>query len=323
MKWAGGGEVGRRASLISLPYCFAQVFLRVGQTYKEKRATVTLTRIVSPLCFCFGPLFRPVDRQSLPAIEMAVFPPVIGDGAGNRPLSPPPLSGPMNLGNNSDGVAAATGRLLRQEGQQQQRRQGQQQREGHGGVDVEAGRDTLSSSPGLLRPVVVSPFSFSSSSSSSPNATATTTSPPSSLSPSTSSPSPSRSTSPLPPSSLPALRHINLGRCDGVTDRALARVAGAFPGLEGVRLEHCLRVTDVGVAALAAGCPGLRALGLRNCGQVRCTCCMHACWGLVWCACVRVCGFACRCCVCVNFISELLTVFWGLAGGGGVVFCPR
>ena len=69
-------------------------------------------------------------------------------------------------------------------------------------------------------------------------------------------------------SSLPALRHLNLGRCGGVTDLALSRVAGAFPGLEGVHLEHCLRVTDVGVAALAVGCRGLRALGLRNCGQV-------------------------------------------------------
>eukprot|EP00903_Cladosiphon_okamuranus_P018836 g17325.t1 len=69
-------------------------------------------------------------------------------------------------------------------------------------------------------------------------------------------------------SSLPALRHLNLGRCGGVTDLALSRVAGAFPWLEGVHLEHCLRVTDVAVTALSVGCRGLRALGLRNCGQI-------------------------------------------------------
>ncbi|CAM9534788.1 unnamed protein product [Ascophyllum nodosum] len=68
--------------------------------------------------------------------------------------------------------------------------------------------------------------------------------------------------------SLPALRHLNLGRCAGVTDLALARIGGGFPGLEGVHLEHCLRVTDVGVRALAAGCRELRALGLGNCGQI-------------------------------------------------------
>lgn len=70
--------------------------------------------------------------------------------------------------------------------------------------------------------------------------------------------------------SLPKLRHLNLGRCVGVTDLALARVGGGFPGLEGVHVEHCLQVTDVGVRSLAAGCRGLRALGLGNCGQVRC-----------------------------------------------------
>lgn len=73
---------------------------------------------------------------------------------------------------------------------------------------------------------------------------------------------------PAPTSSLPDLRHLNVGRCQGMTDLALARVAGAFPGLEGVHLEHCLGVTDAGVRALAVGCRGLRALGLRNCGQV-------------------------------------------------------
>lgn len=72
-----------------------------------------------------------------------------------------------------------------------------------------------------------------------------------------------------PASSLPDLRHLNLGCCEGVTDLALSRVAGAFPDLEGVHLEHCLKVSDVGVRALAVGCGGgLRALGLRNCGQV-------------------------------------------------------
>lgn len=90
---------------------------------------------------------------------------------------------------------------------------------------------------------------------------------PESISPMTEVTTPKIST---PTSSLPDLRHLNLGRCRGVTDLALARVAGGFPRLEGLHLEHCLRITDVGVRALSLGCgAGLRALGLRNCGQVR------------------------------------------------------
>ncbi|CAM9320882.1 unnamed protein product [Pylaiella littoralis] len=197
--------------------------------------------------------------ESLPAIDMAVFPAVIGDEAWDSTIPSSPSSRPLNLNNDSGGeaaVPAAAEGLLLQEGQ----RRRQRQNEGRilpwegGGVEVEAEDDTLSSSRVVLRPAVLP---------SSPSITACSFS---SLSLSASALS--RSPSPSPSSSLPALRHINLGRCYGVTDRALARVAGAFPGLEGVRLEYCLRVTDVGVAALAAGCPRLKALGLRNCGQI-------------------------------------------------------
>lgn len=190
---------------------------------------------------------------------MAVFPPVIGHEAGDNVIPSPLTSRLLNHSNSAEGVAAAGG-------EQEEQRRWRRRRQEEGGVfpeegrgaGSEAGHDALSSSPVVLGPAAPpSPFTANTSSLSS-------------LSLSTSSPS--RSPSPLPSSSLPALRHINLGRCDGVTDRALARVAGAFPGLEGVRLEHCLKVTDVGVAALAAGCPGLRALGLRNCGQVHARC---------------------------------------------------
>lgn len=223
-----------------------------------KRA-ITLTHTASSLLLFFVPPFRVIGRQSLPAIDMAVFPAVIGDEAWDSTIPSPPPSRPLNLDNDSGGeaaVPAAAEVLLLQEGQ----RRRQRQNEGRilpwegGGVEVEAEDDTLSSSRVVLRPAVLP---------SSPSITACSFS---SLSLSASALS--RSPSPSPSSSLPALRHINLGRCYGVTDRALARVAGAFPGLEGVRLEYCLRVTDVGVAALAAGCPGLKALGLRNCGQV-------------------------------------------------------
>lgn len=68
--------------------------------------------------------------------------------------------------------------------------------------------------------------------------------------------------------SVPPLRHLNVGGCEGITDAALASVAKMFPTLEGLNLEHCLEFSDAGLRSLAKGCPGLRALGLYNCGQV-------------------------------------------------------
>ncbi|CAI5997567.1 unnamed protein product [Closterium sp. NIES-64] len=64
------------------------------------------------------------------------------------------------------------------------------------------------------------------------------------------------------------LEVVNLGWCEGVTDRGVTAVARGCPGLRVVDLCGCYRITDASVVSLAAHCPLLQGLGLHCCRQL-------------------------------------------------------
>ena len=66
------------------------------------------------------------------------------------------------------------------------------------------------------------------------------------------------------------LQHLDLSRCLGVTDAALARAlrAGLLPLLGTLNLASCEEVADAALTALAAHSPHLRSLTLAKCRRV-------------------------------------------------------
>lgn len=66
------------------------------------------------------------------------------------------------------------------------------------------------------------------------------------------------------------LQHLDLSRCLGITDAALARAlrAGLLPLLATLNLASCEEVADAALAALAAHSPHLRSLTLAKCRRV-------------------------------------------------------
>ena len=61
-----------------------------------------------------------------------------------------------------------------------------------------------------------------------------------------------------------ALKFIDLGELDLITDTGLRKLAKGCPRLEDVNLEGCTKITDVGIASLAHNCVGLHTLYLSQ-----------------------------------------------------------
>ena len=64
------------------------------------------------------------------------------------------------------------------------------------------------------------------------------------------------------------LQHLDLSRCESLTDRGLKAVAMRCSGLRFIALECCFCITDLGVKAIAKQCPSLMHVDLKRCTQV-------------------------------------------------------
>ena len=64
------------------------------------------------------------------------------------------------------------------------------------------------------------------------------------------------------------LQHLDLSRCETITDRGLKAVATRCFGLRFIALECCFLITDLGVKSIAKHCPSLMHVDLQRCTKV-------------------------------------------------------
>lgn len=64
------------------------------------------------------------------------------------------------------------------------------------------------------------------------------------------------------------LRHLDLSRCDRLTDRGVEAIGHMVPNLEGLQLSRCTSVTDAGLESILASTPRLTHLELEDLEQI-------------------------------------------------------
>jgi EIN3-binding F-box protein len=67
---------------------------------------------------------------------------------------------------------------------------------------------------------------------------------------------------------MKALRVINLGGCNLVTNATLSAIAANCPDLVALDLTCCLKITDDGLHSLSQGCLQIESLNLWGCSNV-------------------------------------------------------